>query len=192
MRAGLAASAAAACSVILLSGCGTSTPVQSGPIQAPSPIPAVQNPRDVTAMAGRPCELLTPQEAGQFGLDLPPEQRPGLFDTLTCGWRHVTPDRETIRTVDVSMFTNNPTLEIAYNQDRNNPFFELTEIASYPAIVTRTNADQPICDIDVKVAERQSISLTYYSKEFADNPQQACVVGKQVAAAMVANLPSRR
>jgi hypothetical protein len=194
MRAGLAASAAA-CSVILLSGCGTSTPPpppQPSPTLPASPIPAVQNPRDVTAMAGRPCELLTPQQAGQFGLDLPPEQRPGLFDTFTCGWQHVTRDRETIRTVDVSMFTNNPTLEVAYYRARNRPFFELTEITGYPAIVSRTNAGLPYCDIDVKVAERQSISLTYYSKEFADNPQQACVVGKQVAAAMVANLPSRR
>jgi hypothetical protein len=190
MRAGLPASSVALCSVIALSGCGTSTSSEPTPAKVASPIPAVTNPRDVTAMARRPCELLTAQQAAQFGLDLPPVQRPGLFDTLTCGWRHTT--RKTIRTVDVSMFTNNPTLEVAYNQDRNNPFFELTEISGYPAIVTRTNADQAICDIDIKVAERQSVSLTYYSEEFASDPQRACVVGKQVAAAMIANLPPQR
>lgn len=194
MRAGPAA-ANGVCLVILLAGCATSTPAQSAqpsPAQPTSPIPAVKDPRDVTAMARRPCELLTEQQADQFGLDLPPEQRPGLFDTLTCGWQHTTRDRETIRTVNVSMFTNNPTLEVAYYRARNRPFFELTEIAGYPAIVSRTNADLPYCDIDVKVAERQSLSIIYYSKEFFGNPQQSCVAGKQVAATMIANLPPKR
>lgn len=44
-------------------------------------------------------------------------------------------------------------------------------------------------DIDVKVAERQSVTMIFESKEFDNNPQQACEVGKQVAAAVVMNLP---
>jgi hypothetical protein len=80
-------------------------------------------------------------------------------------------------------------LEVAYNQDRGLPFFELTEINGYPAIVSRTNADLPICDIDVKPAERQSVSVTYESQDFKNNPQQSCEVGKQVAAAVLMNLP---
>ncbi|HET9118655.1 MAG TPA: hypothetical protein VFN75_11380, partial [Pseudonocardiaceae bacterium] len=72
---------------------------------------------------------------------------------------------------------------------RNRPSFELTKISGYPAIVSRTNADLPICDIDVKPAERQSFSLSYDSIEFRSNPQQACEVGKQVAATVLMNLP---
>jgi len=90
------------------------------------------------------------------------------------------------------MFTNNPTLEVAYRRDhRGLPFFEMTEISGYPAIVTRTNADILVCDIDVKVAERQSVTVIYQSQEqeLRNNPQQACVVGKQVAAAVLMNLP---
>lgn len=79
---------------------------------------------------------------------------------------------------------------MAYAKNRSLPFFELTDIVGYPAIVTRTNADQAICDINVKAAERQSVSITYYMKLF-NNPQQSCEVGKQVAAAVVMNLPPK-
>ncbi|HEX2289411.1 MAG TPA: hypothetical protein VHH53_04275, partial [Pseudonocardiaceae bacterium] len=84
---------------------------------------------------------------------------------------------------------NNPTLEVAYGKREGLPFFELPEIAGNPAIVTRTNADIPSCDIDVKTAERQSVTVIYDSKEFDSNPQQSCEVGKQVAAAVLMNLP---
>ena len=194
MRTRLVASVLTCGSVIILVGCGTGTSAapeldRPSPTEAASPIPTVKNPRDVTAMARRPCELLTSQQAVGFGLDHPPKQLDGLFGTLRCKWASTTRDRRTFRTVDVDMFTDNPTLEVAYNQDRGLPFFELTEINGYPAIVSRTNADLPICDIDVKPAERQSVSVTYESQDFKNNPQQSCEVGKQVAAAVLMNLP---
>ncbi|HEY3896695.1 MAG TPA: DUF3558 domain-containing protein [Pseudonocardiaceae bacterium] len=187
-----------ACGIaILLAGCGTSPktnpqPVGPGATNLESPIPAVKNPRDVTAMARRPCELLTTQQATKFGLDTPPEQLDGLFDTLRCKWTSTTRDRRIIRTVDISMFTNNPTLEVAYDQDRRRPFFDLIEIAGYPVIVTRPKADLPVCDIVIKPAERQSVTVSYDSDIFKNNPQQSCEVGKQVAAAVIMNLPLKR
>lgn len=193
MRTGLVAGAIAVGSVILLAACGANTsatpePVGPNPTRA-DPIPPVNDPRDVTAMARRPCELLTASQATEFGLDVPPQQLDGLFGTLRCKWTSTTRDRQIVRTVDVTMFTNNPTLEVAYRKNQSRPFFELTEIAGYPAIVTRTNADLPSCDIDLKVAERQSVTVIYDSKEFDSNPQQSCEVGKQVAAAVVMNVP---
>ena len=92
------------------------------------------------------------------------------------------------------MFTNNPTLEVVYSKGhRGLPFFELTEIAGYPAIVTRTNADIAHCDIDIKAAERQSVTVIYHSEEqtLKNNPQQSCEVGKQIAAAVLMNLPPK-
>jgi len=70
---------------------------------------------------------------------------------------------------------------------------ELTQIAGYPAIITRTNADIAVCDIDVKAAERQSVTVIYHSEEQAlkNNPQQSCEVGKQIAAAVLMNLPPK-
>jgi hypothetical protein len=180
--------------VSVLGGCGsgTSAPAEHVPAsstQAASPIPPVRNPRDVAALARRPCELLTPQQAAGFGLDLPPEQYDAALGNLGCEWISTTRERETLSQVIMSTFTNNLTLEAVYDREHGRPFFELTEIAGYPAIVTRSNPDLPHCDIDVKPAERQSFSVSYDSKLFKNNPQQACVVGKQVAAAVLMNLP---
>lgn len=143
-------------------------------------------------MARRPCELLTAQQATQFKLTLPPREFDAYLGDVGCEWSSTTLEREIIRTVHISTFTNNPTLEVAYGKDRDRPFFELTEISGYPAIVSRTNADLPICDIDVKSAEHQSFSLIYKSKEFDSDPQRSCEVGKQVAAAVLMNLPPKR
>jgi hypothetical protein len=199
MRSRFLASVVAAGTVIVAVGCGSSTgaapaPVQPSSAPAASPIPPVQNPRDVAAMARRPCELLTEQQATAFGFDLPPAESDGLFGTLDCQWRKTTRSRQLVRSVDLTMFTNNPTLEVAYSRDhRGLPFFELTEIAGYPAIVTRTNADIAHCDIDVKAAERQSFTVLYQSEEQAlrNNPQESCEVGKQIAAAVLMNLPPK-
>lgn len=181
-------------SVIVLSGCGSGTstttePLQSGPTEVVSPIPQVKNPRDVAALARRPCELLKSQQATQFGLDLPPTQYDAALGDVGCKWTSTAPDRRTSRTVYISTFTNNPTLEVVYSREKDRPFFKLTEIAGYPAVVTRSNPDLPHCNIDVKTAERQSVSVSYDSKEFNNDPQQSCEVGKQIAAAVLMNLP---
>ncbi|HET9257435.1 MAG TPA: DUF3558 domain-containing protein [Pseudonocardiaceae bacterium] len=195
MMTKLMAGAIAAGSIIALTGCGSATNASQQkspaiPSPAASPIPPVQKaPRDVAAMARRPCELLTPQQAASFRLDLPPEQEDGLFGTQQCTWLSKNREYTTVRSVYVSMFTNNLTLEAVYGRRQGLPFFEMANISGYPAIVSRTNASLPGCDIDVKPAERQSVSIIYRAIEFKNNPQQACEVGKQVAAAVVMNFP---
>jgi len=186
----------AASSMIVLASCGTGTstgppaePVRSNPTQTASPIPPVSNPRDVAAVAHRTCDLLTPQEAKRFGLDLPPTPSDGLFGTVYCGWASTTPDLYTVRRVSISVFTNNPTLEVGYNQDRGRPSFALTDILGYPALVSRPSADVPICDVDIKLANRQSVSINYEARDLSNNPQQSCEVAKQVAAAVLMNVP---
>ncbi len=196
MRIRLVASVISASSVIVLAGCGTGAgappePVRPSPTEAASPIPPVKNPRDVAALARRPCELLTSPQAAGFELDLPPKQLDGVLGNLNCEWTSTTREREVLRQVIISTFTNNLTLEAVYSREHDRPFFELTEIAGYPATVTRSNPDLPHCDVDVKTAERQSVSVSYDSKVFKNNPQQACVVGKQVVAAVLMNLPPK-
>jgi hypothetical protein len=197
MTARYLASVVVAGSMIVAAGCGGgkyAAPAPPSPAPASSPIPPVKNPRDVAAMARRPCALLTSQQATRFGFDLPPQELDGLFSTLDCRWSKTTREQELVRSLIISMFTNNPTLEVAYSRDhRSLPFFELTQIAGYPAIITRTNADIAVCDIDVKAAERQSVTVIYQSEEQAlkNNPQQSCEVGKQIAAAVLMNLPPK-
>ncbi|MGH3440335.1 MAG: hypothetical protein ACRDRN_28330, partial [Sciscionella sp.] len=68
MRSRFLANVVAVGSVVVAAGCGSGTgaapePAQVSPAPAASPIPPVKNPRDVAAMARRPCELLTSQQA---------------------------------------------------------------------------------------------------------------------------------
>jgi Protein of unknown function (DUF3558) len=203
-RPGAAASVIAASSVLVLTGCAgaTSAPAPAtlrppatlgpSPTQPVGPIPPVNNPRDITAMTRRPCDVLTAQQAIGFRLDLPGDQLAGLHDTLRCQWTTTTGSaREIVRMVDVSLSADNAAFEAAYSRDRGLAFFELTNIAGYPAIVTRTNPNLPICTVKVKVAEQQSISVDYEDKVLNKNPQQSCEVGKRVAAAVLANVPPK-
>lgn len=192
-------------SVIVLTGCAgpttapppapATTPAETprpSPAQAVPPIPPVKNPRDVAAVSARPCGLLTEQQATEFRLDLPPDQLTGLHDTLRCMWTKTTvPDRAIVRMVNVSMSTSGPAFEVVYERDRRLPSFELTDIAGYPAIVTRTSPKSPICMIKIKTAEGQSLSVDYEDKELATNPQQSCEIGKRVATAVLMNVPAK-
>lgn len=125
-------------------------------------------------------------------LGVPPKQYDAALGDVGCEWTTTAEDRRTVRTVQIDTFTNNPTLEVAYAKRQGLPFFELIEINNYPAIMSRPVANLAHCDIDVKIAERQSVSIAYESPEFDSDPQRSCEVGKQVAAAVLMNLPPKR
>lgn len=197
---GAAAAVITAGSVIMLGACAgpanpptpTAVPPPSA-TQPPGPIPSlVGPPRDLTAMTRRPCELLTPQQATGFLLDLPADQLTGLHDTLRCKWTTTTGTAfEIVRMLDVGLSVNNPSFDAAYSRDRGLPFFEVITIAGYPAIVTMANAKLPICTVKIKVAEQQSVSVDYEDKTLNKNPQQSCEIGKRVAAALLTNVPPK-
>src|SRR5947209_12987181 len=109
MTARYLASVVVAGSMIVAAGCGGkyAAPAPPSPAPASSPIPPVKNPRDVAAMARRPCALLTSQQATRFGFDLPPQELDGLFGTLDCRWSKTTREQELVRSLIISMFTNN-------------------------------------------------------------------------------------
>lgn len=166
--------------LVLLAGCGAG----KEPTGAEA-IPSVEKPRNILPVAGRTCELLKPQQAAGFGLDRPPRQIRGKLGNVECEWRSSKADVW----VYISTFTNKLTLEEVYNRRASLPYFELTRIGGYPAIVSRTDATLPVCDVDIKPAERQSVTVSYDATRFNTQPQQGCVVGRQVAEAVLANLP---
>ncbi|HEX2298047.1 MAG TPA: hypothetical protein VHH34_05930, partial [Pseudonocardiaceae bacterium] len=57
------------------------------------------------------------------------------------------------------------------------------------AIVSRTDAALPVCDIDIKPAERQSVTVSFDATRFNKQPQQGCVVARRVAETVLTNLP---
>ena len=179
MTAVLVASAALAASTAL-AGCGYVD--EAGGAET---IPRVERPRDITTLADQPCELLTPQQAARFGLDRPPRQIQGRLGNVECEWRSSRADVW----VYISTFTNRPTLEQVYARRESLAQFELTRIGGYPAIVSKTDETLPVCDIDIKLAERQSVTVSYDSTEFNQRPQEGCRVGRQVAETVLSNVP---
>ncbi|MBV9060315.1 MAG: DUF3558 family protein [Pseudonocardiales bacterium] len=193
-----------ASSVIMLAGCaGASnapasapapapTTPQPSPIQTVGPIPPVSNPRDITSLTQRPCELLTLQQATGFQLDLPADQLTGTHGTQRCKWTTTTsPAHEIVRMLDLTLSVNNSDFDTAYDRDRGLPAFEVTSITDYPAIVRMTNPHLPICAVRIKVAEQQSIFVDYEDKTLNKNPRQSCEVGKRIAAAVLTNVPPK-
>ena len=58
-------------------------------------------------MTRRPCDVLTPQQATGFRLDLPGDQLTGLHGTLRCQWTTTTGSaRGIVRMVDVTLSAN--------------------------------------------------------------------------------------
>lgn len=183
MRGRLVAVVLAMGALIALAGCSPPAPASDAEV-----IPRVQKPRDITAVANRPCEFLNPQQAAVFGLDRPPRQIQGRLGNVECEWRSSKADVW----VYISTFTNRLTLEEVYARRESLPYFELTRIGGYPAILSRTDETLPVCDIDIKPAERQSVTVSYDSTEFNKQPQQGCVMGRRVAEAVLRNLPAPR
>ena len=167
-------------SLVAFAGCGGGKEASGS-----ESIPRVEKPRNILPVAGRPCELLNPQQAAGFGLDRPPRQIQGRLGNVECEWRSSKADVW----VYISTFTNRLTLEEVYGRRASLPYFELTQVGGYPAIVSRTEAALPVCDIDIKPAERQSVTVSYDATRFNKAPQQGCVEGRRVAEAVLANLP---
>lgn len=170
------------CSLIVSAGCAYEIPERT----VDRPELRVEKPQRIDAIADHPCKLLTPQQATEFGLDLPPRQLPGRLGNVECEWRSSGADVW----VYISPFTDRLTLEEVYDRRETLPYFELTKIGGYPAIVSRTEATLPVCDIDLKPADRQSVTVSYDATVFNQEPQRGCVVGKQVAEAVLKNLLS--
>lgn len=120
-------------------------------------------------------------------MDRPPLQLSGLFGTVNCEWKNSTRNRR----VEISTLVGNPTLEVLYKKRSGFPYFELTAVDGYPIVVTRSNPDLPICVIDAKPAERQSVTVTYESDDLQSDPQRSCDVAKRVASAVLTNLPPK-
>lgn len=185
----LVAGVIVASSLVALAGCGYLEKANGAEkADAARAVPRVEKPRNIAAVADRPCELLNPQQAARFGLDRPPRQIPGRLGSMDCEWRSSKADVW----VYISTFTNRLTLEEVYTRRESLPYFELTRIGGYPAIVSRTDESLPVCDIDIKPAERQSVTVSFDSTEFNKQPQQGCVVGRRIAETVLSNLPPPR
>ena len=139
-------------SLVVFAGCGYGKEPSGA-----EAIPRVEKPRNIQAVAGRTCELLNPQQAAGFGLDRPPRQIPGKLGNVECEWRSSKADVW----VYISTFTDRLTLEEVYDQRAGLPYFELTRVGGIRRSCRGSMRTLPVCDIDIKPAERQSVTVSY-------------------------------
>jgi len=170
----------------VLGGCSsTEAGTPAGPAGAApaDPIPAVQEPRDVTGIA--PCDLATPEQLAAVGIDQPGQV--AKFEEISgipsCVWRDAARTRE----VYLSSLTGVDVLSNIYAQRDTYAEFEVTEIAGYPAVRTQNISGGTSCFLDVGVAEMQSFDVRFTSIGAVDIPP--CPEAERIAEMVVGSLP---
>lgn len=147
--------------------------------------PPVTDPRDARDIAA--CELLTVEQKQSVGIDPGDDEqiRPG--EDRGCIW--TTSDGEGVLS---AVGVQNPPvgLDGLYRVRDEYPVFEPGQIAGRPIVrADLVDTDDRDCRIFIGVADDQMIQA---SAKFAFQPGRGCEVAREMAEAMIANLPPAR
>jgi uncharacterized protein DUF3558 len=148
----------------------------------------ITKPVDVTDLIARPCDALRSDQALVLGFPTPPRQDPSqVLGSAQCVWTTV-PD--TGATGDGPTFVLRV---IAVSQPYLRPLEgpgvpPLTVISGYPAVVRPATPLVPFCDIEVKTAPHQSLTVSYGSFVAAEL-LAPCDQASRVTAVILSNLP---
>jgi hypothetical protein len=142
--------------LVVLSACGKPQPINmSGPPPSPSRLaPEIALPLDVSQYVRSPCSLLKP------GQPVTQELSEGFSDGPKCTWSAKTPQQpELTATID----TTSGGLEGLYRTRSRLPYFEPTEVQSYPAVrhdAEQTVPDKGRCTVSVGLSETALLTVT--------------------------------
>ncbi|MDQ2790904.1 MAG: DUF3558 domain-containing protein [Actinomycetota bacterium] len=168
----------------VLAGCSATGPQPSAPGAAPSapadPIPPVRDPKNLAGTA--PCQLLTSAQLTSNRMDLPAQSKK-VLDDPGCEWDNKAHTREITIYVD----TTNDAMHNVYAQRATFPVFEVTQVAGYPAVLTKNNAAATSCYMQVAAAERQTFIVRFTS--LRQGLEEPCGPARALAEDVVANLP---
>lgn len=168
----------------LLIGCsaGSAQPAGVGiaPASPADPIPPVRDPKNLSDT--RPCQLLTPAQLKANKIDLLGQSK-DVLGAPGCEWNNKAHTREVSVYVDVG----HDVLRNVYAQRATFPIFEVTQVAGYPAIRTKNNANGTSCFFRVAAAERQTLTLRFTS--LRQGLEEPCGPARALAEAVIGNLP---
>ncbi|MDN5751596.1 MAG: DUF3558 domain-containing protein [Pseudonocardia sp.] len=144
--------------------------------------PPVTDPRDVRGIAA--CDLLTAEQEERIGLDAATEEQIRAGDDRGCEWRS-TDGEGVISAVGVQ---DPPVgLDGLYNVREAYPVFQPGEIDGRPIVrADFVDTDGRDCSIFIGIADDQMIQAR---AGFAFQPGRGCEIVREMAAAMIANLP---
>ncbi|MER7079432.1 Protein of unknown function [Saccharopolyspora kobensis] len=172
---------------VLLAACGTQTPEPGGEQPSQSTPPAsgtqISNPKDAATVP--PCDLLPPDAATGFGLELPGDDESD-DSRRACGWYSA----DQSESLGLAVLPDRPLSSYLDNRTQFADFAELT-IAGHPAV--RANRNDPktqgTCDIFLATKENEILSSQTY---FSDKSKDACGLAQQALEAAVPALPSAK
>lgn len=147
--------------------------------------PPVTNPRDASAMAQRPCDLLTPEQRASFGFDQPGKRRELLGGVAQCMWT----DTASTRQLTASVNTRQDRLNDGYRDREVYPLFEPIEVAGLPGALKQAVAGGMTCDAVVSLAESQSLEVSF-SNLRPGTPMDACGEVRRITEVILGNLPA--
>lgn len=167
-----------------VAGCSsTDAGIPASPTASADPIPAVQDPKDLTGIA--PCDLLSTEQLSRLGFDQPGEVAP--FDEIdgipTCVWRDAARTREATG----AAFIGVDALSNLYLQRESYAVFELTDVTGHPALRMQNIAGGKRCRVVLGTAEEQSLGVTFNAIGTGEAPP--CAEARRIAETILGNLP---
>ena len=193
---------AVACAAALLTGCAPPPPAtvpdlaevntwesDIGPNgEWPPDIPLqlrVRQPKDARGIA--PCDLLTPAQLRELGLDpatASPEAR-GMAQS--CAWH--APDRSDYAGLGISTDPRASKLPSMYRVHHDEPWFQMLEIAGHPVMRFDSDPDRS-CGLSIAIADLQNLGV----RATADRTPRPdpCAETRRMAEMVLSNLPPLR
>jgi hypothetical protein len=144
----------------------------------------VTAPRDISAFATRPCELLTSEERTTLSLVGDGRQRTSV-DVQECSWP-TTEDGELAMAVDA-----NRDLLVDTYRARLLPVFVPTTIEGLPAVRQRNALDDNTCTVTTGIGARQALE-TEWSGPMAEQTSDPCAHAEEAIALVIRKLPHQR
>ncbi len=149
--------------------------------------PPVTNPRDASAVAQRPCDLLTPEQRASFGFNQPGKRRELLGGVAQCMWT----DAASTRQLTASVNPRQDRLNEVYRDREIYPLFEPIEVAGLPGALRQAVAGGDTCDAAVSLTESQSLEVSF-SNLRPGTPVDACGEARRITEVILGNLPPPR
>ncbi len=161
-----------------------STSSEDGSTFIPSLAPIVPDARDLRGIAA--CDLMTLEQKSALGFDLSTESQIRAGEDRGCRWRSV--DGDGLLSA-VAVQDPPAGLEGLYQVRLAYPIFQPDVIGGQPIVrADGAETNDRDCRIFIGVADDQMIQA---AASFAFQPRRGCEVAREMASAMIANLPPR-
>lgn len=189
MRIGLALVAAATLAALAACGSGSATP----PSQPTPSVPTmVDDPIDLTGIAGKPCTMLRPDQLAQFHILAPGTPSAGPLNpakgTPACTWQ---PQLSTEPVYAAAVDLHSGGLDALYHRRAGLPVFQPFAESGYPGVNTPVSRDALAhgrCTVQIEVASGVLLdaAVTVRDPQAADYTDP-CTDAQSFAAAIIAN-----